>query len=301
MKMASSYSMDLNKLRETAESLYRSYSSCNLCPRQCGVNRIKGETGSCGLGSIPRIASHNLHFGEEPPLVGTGGSGTIFLSGCTMHCLFCQNYPISQHRNGTDMTEKELAECMLKLQERGAENINFVTPTHFLPSILKALLLAKQNGLNIPIVYNTSGYERAEIIESVLDLIDIWLPDIKYSDPKLPSRYSDAPDFIENNYKSVRIMATKKELEIRNGKALKGMIIRHLVLPGNVNNTLGVLSFIAEKIGRDAHISLMSQYFPAYRAGEYHELSRRVTREEYEKTVIHAEKLGMENVLIQDV
>ncbi len=284
------------RLEEKCREAWELLSSCSLCPHLCGVNRLEGQTGRCRSGILPGVSSFNAHFGEEPPLVGHGGSGTIFLTGCTLRCAFCQNFPISQQGVGREYTIEQLAGMFLNLQKRGCENINFVTPTHFMPQILKALLLAIPAGFRLPLVYNTSGYERVEIIRMLEGVIDIYLPDIKYSDDAMAEKYSCAPRYTENNRAAILEMFRQVgnlECDSR-GVGRRGLIVRHLVLPDGLAGTEESLRWLAKHISTDLHVALMSQYFPAHTALEIPELSRRVTREEYAPLARLHEELGLD-------
>lgn len=291
----------ISLIRSRLKKAFSLLSPCRLCPRECKVNRKKGELGFCGMGLFPKIASDNLHFGEEPPISGSRGSGTIFFSGCSLGCVFCQNYPISHLRNGKIISFAELAERMLRLQERGAHNINLVTPTHFAPQIMASLYIAYQKGLSIPIVYNCGGYESIEMIQLWEGIIDIYMPDMKYADPSIAKKYSNAEDYPIINKKIILEMAKQVgPLQLdKYGIAVKGLLIRHLVLPQNLSGTESVLRFIAEKISPETHISLMRQYFPAYKAVELPPLNRKITEEEYEKAVSDLSRFGLENGWIQ--
>ncbi len=285
------------------EVLYRRMEKCNICPRNCGINRYVTNKGLCRMGVKLKIASANLHFGEEPPISGYRGSGTIFFSGCPLRCKFCQNYPISQLLNGNYITEEELAERMLELQERGAHNINLVTPTHFVPQIIKATYIAKKMGLRIPLAYNTSGYESVETLRYLEGIVDIYMPDIKYSDNYWARKLSAAPNYWDVVRPAIKEMYRQVgglKLDER-GIAYRGVLIRHLVLPEGVAGTEKVFKFIAEEVGRDVYISLMSQYFPAYRAFDDPVVNRRITRREYEEAVKLLEKYGLENGYIQEL
>jgi len=271
---------DTTRLR----TLYRLTKACKICPRECGVKRMAGEAGICRALKLPEVSSHNLHFGEEPPISGTRGSGTIFLTHCNLRCIFCQNYPISHLGHGKPVTVGKLAEIMLSLQSRGAHNINFVTPTHYTAQIAHAIVLARRKGLTIPIVYNTSGYERVETLRLLEGLVEIYMPDIKFARPETARRYAHAPDYYEVTKAAVKEMHRQVgDLVLdEEGTAIKGLLIRHLVLPGHVEETGEILRFIAEEISPRTYLSLMSQYFPAYKATEDPDLSRRLTRREYE-------------------
>jgi len=292
-----------SEIHEIGSLLFESMSECRLCPFECGVNRLEGELGTCNSSSQLRIASCNLHFGEEPPLSGGGGSGTIFLSNCSLSCIYCQNYPISQLGIGRDISTKELSEMMLKLQSQGAENINFVTPSHMIPMLLIALSQAKKNGLIIPIVYNCSGYEKVEIIRHLEGIIDIYLPDMRYNDDANARKYSGCEDYSEMNRKAIKEMHRQVGgLVMDNrGIAVSGIIIRHLVLPGRISGSKAILKFLAENISSDVYISLMSQYFPAYSAVKDCLLGRRINNEEFDEVVDAFQSLGLRNGFIQQL
>lgn len=282
-------------------TLKKLYSNCRLCPHECGVDRTKGQKGICRSGIQPVVASYTVHTGEEPPISGSNGSGTIFLSGCTGRCIFCQNYPISQLGAGVEVTEDRLAEMMLELQERGCHNINFVTPTHFSPSIVAAIAIAAKHGLRVPIVYNTSGYERVEILKILTGIIDIFLPDSKYGDDAAAVSLSGFSRYVEHNRAALREMyAQVGNLRTMNGLAVKGMIIRHLILPDKLAGTREVLRFIEEEISPDVFISLMDQYFPAFQALNHGSLSRRVNTIEYDEALEAFDDSGLSNGWVQD-
>ena len=270
---------------------------CTLCPHECGIDRLKGETGACRMGAMCRIASWNLHHWEEPPISGTRGSGTIFFSGCTGRCRFCQNYPVSQLGHGIEVGEERLAGMMLELQRKGAHNINLVTPTHFMPHILTALPHAIRGGLRLPLVYNTSGYERVEALRLLEDIVDLWLPDAKYADDEAARRLSGWPRYVEINRAALREIYRQvgERLQLDDdGVALRGLIVRHLVLPGGLAGTAQVLRWLSEELSSHIHVSLMDQYFPAYRVLADPVLGRRLTPEEYESALDALESAGME-------
>ncbi|HBG07460.1 MAG: radical SAM protein [Geobacteraceae bacterium GWC2_58_44] len=281
---------------------YARLASCDLCPHACGVNRLAGEVGLCGGGRTPRIASASIHRGEEPPISGSRGSGTIFLSGCTLNCRFCQNFPISQLRNGTDLSTGQLAEKMLGLQLKGAHNINFVTPSHFTPQILASLYLAIRKGFKLPIVWNTSGYERLDTLSLLDGVVDIYLPDMKYASEEEALWISSAPGYPGINRPAVGEMLRQVgHLECdEDGIGRKGLIIRHLVLPEGRAGSAETLAWIAEHLGTETHIALMSQYFPAHVAGETTGIERRITPEEYGAAVEALEECDLENGWVQD-
>jgi len=284
------------ELDKRIEKLYEILKECRICPRECRVNRLKGEKGFCGCGEELIVSSFHPHFGEEPPISGYRGSGTIFFAHCNLRCVFCQNYPISHLGNGNKISVEELAEGMINLQKMGCHNINLVTPTHFIPQIVLALSKAIEKGLSIPLVYNCGGYEAVETLKLLKGLVDIYMPDIKYGGEEEGKKYSSAPDYFEIAKKAVKEMFTQVgNLQIdKEGIARKGLLIRHLILPHKLAKTRNVLKFIAEEISPYTYISLMSQYFPAYRAREFKELSRRITREEYEEALEITRELGLE-------
>ncbi len=278
---------------ETLENLFQRLSNCDICPHSCNVNRLAGETGVCGMTAVLKVASFGPHFGEEPELVGYFGSGTIFFSGCNMLCVFCQNYSISHYREGRIFTIQELADCMLNLQNFGCHNINLVTPTHFAPQIAKALVEARSLGLSIPIVYNSSGYDRVDTVKSLEGLIDIYMPDLKFVDPDKAHLYSESRDYF--TYASSAIIEMYRQvgnLVVRNGIAKRGLIIRHLILPENQSDTLEIIDFIAENLGTDVYLNLMDQYYPRFHAYLYPKISRSIIPEEYNFYIEYARKKG---------
>ena len=288
-------------VQKRLKSAFRLLESCRVCPRHCGANRLKGEIGFCKSGFLPEVSSDNLHFGEEPPISGTKGSGTIFLTGCSLGCLFCQNFPISHLGNGNPVSIRKLAAMMLRLQKAGAHNINFVTPTHFAPQIMGALLLAFKSGLFLPLVYNCGGYESMDMLTLWDGIIDLYMPDMKYSDPEMARRYSSAPDYPEVNRAAIREMHRQVgDLETdEEGIAQKGLLVRHLVLPENISGTGDVLRFISQEISPHTFVSLMSQYFPAFEASSTPPLNRRINRSEYDRARRLLEDFGMERGWVQ--
>lgn len=292
------------ELQNRIEAAYQLLESCRACPRECGVNRLKNDKlGFCRSGLNPVIASVSPHHGEEPPLSGTRGSGTIFFTNCNLKCVYCQNYPISQMGNGTERTPGELACQMLSLQEQGCHNLNLVTPTHFMPQILKALGLAKARGFHLPIVYNTSGYESQEALRLLDGIVDIYLTDMRYSDNAAAMKYSLASGYPELNREAVREMFRQVGNLVLDEQdvAIRGLIIRHLILPEGISGTEGVMRFLAGHISTDVYISLMSQYFPAFKATAFKELSRRITAEEYDDAYRIMLKHGLENGWVQEL
>jgi putative pyruvate formate lyase activating enzyme len=290
------------ELRQRARRAGALLLDCELCPRRCGVNRLAGEKGYCRAGAAAKVASSNVHTGEEPPLSGTRGSGTIFFSYCTLHCVYCQNYPISQLGEGNEATAEELAAMMLTLERKKCHNINLVTPTHYIPQILEALALAVEQEFNLPVVYNTSGYELPETLALLEGVVDIYLPDMRYADSAPARLYSGAADYPEINRAAVKEMYRQVGdlLVDEHGIAARGLLIRHLVLPGNLAGTERTMEFIAEEISPDTYISLMSQYFPAYKAVGNPLLDRRITTAEYAAAQDIMETYGLVNGWIQE-
>ncbi|RNC69024.1 MAG: radical SAM protein [Desulfuromonadales bacterium] len=290
------------ELLKRVKAAYARLRSCDLCPHDCGVNRLAGQTGICLAGLRPRIASANVHHGEEPPISGTRGSGTIFFSWCSLRCRFCQNFPISQQGNGADLTTRELAERMLGLQKRGVHNINFVTPTHFLPQILAALYLAVPRGFRLPIVWNSSGYEKVNALQLLDGVVDVYLPDMKYVEENPAVRFSSAPGYREANRAAVAEMLRQTgHLELdEEGIAVRGIIIRHLVLPEEGAGSEETLRWIAANLGTDTHIALMNQFFPAHQAAETPGIHRKITDDEYDRAVKALEDAGLGNGWIQE-
>jgi putative pyruvate formate lyase activating enzyme len=291
-------SVDFSKNIKTLDDFL---GNCNLCPRACGINRKKKEKGYCKTTDEVYIASHNLHFGEEPPITGTNGSGTIFFSFCNLGCEYCQNYPISHLGNGKLFTIEELVDMMLKLQNKGAHNINFVSPTHYSAQMAKAVYLAKTKGLKIPIVYNCSGYEPVEIIELLDGVVDIYLVDMKYGINDLAKKYSNIENYVEINKLAVAKMFQQVGyLKLNeNGIAQKGIIVRHLMLPKNIENTFNVLDALSE-ISSEIHLSFMSQYHPAHNSYKYPDLSKKLTKTDYKKGIKYLEKKCFNNGWIQE-
>ncbi len=279
------------------EKAYNLLSSCEVCPHKCRVNRLEGERGFCRSSEEVIVSSYNAHFGEEPPLVGYFGSGTIFFTNCNLKCVYCQNYPISQLGNGNTVTLPELAKIMLTLQKRKCHNINLVTPTHFVPQILKSLKLAIKMGLHIPLVYNTSGYEAVRTLKLLAGIVDIYLPDARYSDNETAKKYSSAPGYFEIMKKALKEMHHQVgDLAVdKTGVARSGLIVRHLVLPEGLSGTRKIMRFIAREISSHTYISLMAQYFPAYQAGQFPSLSRRINREEYREALQAFKEEGLGN------
>ena len=268
---------------------------CVVCPRMCTAARLAGESGTCRTGGDLKVAGWNLHHGEEPPISGTCGSGTIFLSGCSLRCVYCQNYPISQMGIGEVLSVSDLVAIMLEMEQSGAHNINFVTPTHYTPTLIEAILTARRRGLVIPIVWNTSGYERVETLRLLEGLVDIYLADMRYGEAESGKQYSKADDYPTVNRAAIREMHRQVgTLRIDDaGIATRGLLIRHLVLPGGLSGSEQVFRFLAEEISPDTHVSLMSQYFPAHHAADHPLLGRRLTAEEYEQALAALDAAGL--------
>lgn len=275
---------------------------CSQCPRKCNINRTV-KTGFCGIPDRLKVARACLHKWEEPCISGTNGSGTVFFSGCNLKCIFCQNYDISQNNYGKEISVHRLKEIFTELIDKGAHNINLVNPSHYTKPVRQALLGSKEQGkLTVPVVYNTNGYELTETIKSMKGLVDVYLPDIKYFSGKISLKYSRAQDYPEVCKKAVMEMYDQVGSPVINEEGLiqKGLIIRHLILPGHTKDSINVLNWISENLPKSVYISLMSQYTPFYRAGEYPEINRPITRFEYEKVVNHLYKLGLESGYVQE-
>jgi putative pyruvate formate lyase activating enzyme len=302
----------LKKVENSIDLLDKMLNSCVLCPQRCKVDRKKGQKGFCGAGYLPAVSSAITHHGEEPPISGSNGSGTIFFSHCNMRCVYCQNYQISQKFEGQVISIERLSELMLELQNKNCHNINFVSPTIWIPQIIKAASIAIKNGLKIPFVYNTGGYDNPGIIKMLDGIIDIYMPDIRYSRDSEADKYSSAKDYVKFNRKSIIEMyrqvgdlkldrkRTNRNGTRRNGVAVKGLLIRLLVLPNNIGGIKETLEFIKNELSANVYLSIMAQYHPEYKACSYPELSRRITSKEYYGVVNYAEKLGFTNGWIQD-
>lgn len=284
------------ELRKRGEALWEIMRDCRLCPRECKVNRLEGETGFCKATSKLKLASYNAHFGEERPLVGVGGSGTIFLSHCNLGCVFCQNWDLSHRASGTDCDPEDLAGMMLGLQEEGCHNINVVSPTHFSPHVLLALDLAASRGLRLPLVYNTCGWERMDVLEILDGVVDIYLADYKYTDPDMAEKYSaearEYPHLTQAALVEMNRQVGVARME-RNGVIFRGLMIRHLVMPGNASGSIEAMRWISRSLPSDSYVNIMLQYRPAYRAHLFPEIDRPVSREEYTQVVEEARRNGL--------
>jgi putative pyruvate formate lyase activating enzyme len=288
-----------DQLRERIDAAIEILGSCTICPRLCEVDRTAQEKGFCGTGRSVPVASYNLHFGEEAPLVGNRGSGTIFFGGCNLGCVFCQNYDISRYPGEMPQTgPQELAGVMLWLQEQGAHNINFVTPSHVVPQILEALPVAIRNGLRLPLVYNSGGYDRVQTLRLLDGVVDIYMPDAKFSDPGVAETYCGAGDYPEVAMSAIREMHRQVgDLETDgNGVAVRGLIVRHLLLPGDLAGTRAWLEFLARDISPRTYLNIMDQYRPSGEARFHPELRPAVTRLEYESALREAARFGLERL-----
>lgn len=274
---------------------------CNLCPRSCGSNRAAGQTGYCGMSAEVKVARASLHMWEEPCISGTNGSGTVFFTGCPLKCVYCQNRTIAIGSTGERISIERLSEIFIELQEKGAHNINLVTPTHYVPQIVEALKSAKEKGLHIPIVYNTGSYEKVETIQALEDLVDIYLPDCKYYDSELAAKYSNAPDYFKVASDAIEEMVRQVGKPMFEGNLMKrGVIVRHMILPGHTKDSRKIIERLYKTYGDDIYISIMNQYTPLPQMKNFPEINRRITAREYEKVIDYAISLGIENAFIQE-
>lgn len=266
--------------------------SCSLCPRECEVNRLEGELGFCETGRRAKVSSYNAHFGEESPLVGRYGSGTIFISSCNLLCMFCQNYDISHLKEGVEVEPEHIAGMMIQLSERGCHNINFVTPTHVVPQLLEALILAVEHGLKVPLVYNSGGYDKVETLEILDGIFDIYMPDFKFIDSQTAERLSMARDYPEVAKVAIKEMHRQVgDLTLNEARvAVSGLILRHLVMPDGLAETKEILGFIAKEISKNTYVNIMDQYRPCGESHVYPPIDRRITKEEYKEAIKIAHK-----------
>jgi putative pyruvate formate lyase activating enzyme len=276
---------------------------CKICPHNCGVNRLNGNIGRCKSNGNIKLAMASIHNFEEPCISGENGSGTVFFSNCNMNCVFCQNYKISQQGLGREISIKELAEIFIDEQNKNAENINLVTPTMYVYHIIEAIKIAKNKGLKIPIVYNSNGYENVETIKKLKGYIDIYLPDLKYYDDDLAFKYSGVKNYFENATSAIKEMYNQVGSPVldENGMMKKGLIIRHLVLPNNLQNSKDVLKWINDNIDKKVFVSVMAQYFPTNKAKDFPEINRKLTKEEYEEIENYLYSLDLDNGYIQEL
>lgn len=277
--------------------------NCNICPHKCNINRNKGKIGRCKATNKIKVALYSVHNFEEPCISGEKGSGTVFFSNCNLNCIYCQNYEISQQGRGKEISIEELSDIFIEQQKRNVENINLVTPTSYAPQIIEAIKIARKKGLNIPIVYNTNGYENVETIKMLDGYVDIYLPDLKYYYNDIARKYSKIDNYFEIATKAIKEMEKQigKTVIDENGIMKKGIIIRHLVLPNNIENSKKILKWIRENMNNDTYISVMAQYFPTYKAKEDLELNRKLTKQEWRGIEEYIEKLGIENGFIQEL
>jgi putative pyruvate formate lyase activating enzyme len=283
-----------DKVREAEETLRK----CTLCPRECRVDRTTGEMGFCRTGDNPFISSYGAHFGEEKPLVGRSGSGTIFMGNCNLGCIFCQNYSISHLGEGIVMSFEKLADVMLSLQNEGCHNINFVTPTHQMPMLLRSLLIASEKGLRLPIIYNCGGYESLHAIQLLEGVVDIYMPDFKYADPAMAKKYSQAENYPEVVKAALKEMHRQVGdlLTDKRGIAMRGLLVRHLVLPEGIAGTAQMVKFIAHEISKNTYINIMDQYHPCFKAFDQPPLNRRISAKEYTEAVNLAINAGLKRI-----
>lgn len=276
--------------------------SCNICPNECGINRLEGELGICKAGLRPKVAMASLHYWEEPCISGEKGSGTVFFSNCNLGCAFCQNYRISHQGFGKEISIEELSQIFLKLQGQGALNINLVSATQYIPQVAEALKIAKEKGLTIPVVYNSNGYESSEGLKILEGLIDVYLPDLKYYNNEYSVKYSSARDYFDHACKAILAMYKQVGVPLydEDGLIKKGLMIRHLLLPGLKEDSKKVLKWIKDNLPLEIPISLMVQYTPVYKALEMDEINRRITEDEYEEIIDYFFEIGLENGLAQD-
>jgi putative pyruvate formate lyase activating enzyme len=290
--------LSIAELQERADLAFARMECCDLCARCCNVNRLAGKLGVCKTGLQARVSSYGAHMGEEDPLRGWKGSGTIFFARCNLRCVFCQNHDISQTDAGNGVTPQELAAIMLELQTIGCHNINLVSPSHVVPQILAGLVLAAQNGLHLPLVYNSGGYDSLETLQLLDGVVDIYMPDMKFASGGFAKKYSRAQDYPQINRAVVREMYRQVgDLQADgNGLAAHGLLVRHLVLPRNLAGTKQIISFLADEISVNTYLNLMAQYHPAYDASRYPELNRRITVSEYDEALRIAKEAGLTNL-----
>ncbi len=294
MTILAKNSINKKTMEETIKAAYKIMESCKLCPRLCKVNRLNDEKGFCGIGAKAVVSSACAHFGEESVLVGDGGSGTIFFTGCNLGCVFCQNYDISQLQHGNEVEIGDLVNMMLQLQSQGCNNINFVTPTHVVPHILESVHIAREKDLEIPIVYNCGGYETVESLRLLEGTIDIYMPDAKYLDAVSSKKYSFAQDYPEVMKAALKEMHRQVgDLEIRNGLATRGLLVRHLVMPDNVAGSINFIDFLVDEISRNTFVNVMDQYRPTFKAHNYPEINRPITHKEFLEVYVYAKERGL--------
>jgi putative pyruvate formate lyase activating enzyme len=287
-------------LEERVQQAYQHLENCDVCPLECGVNRLKGELGLCKTDEFPRVSSYFPHHGEEDPISGNLGSGTIFFTRCNLRCVYCQNADISQVSFGREVTSEELAKIMLNLQAAGCHNINFVSPSHIVPQILAGVHLAAQSGLHIPLVYNTGGYDSLAMLSLLNGVVDIYMPDMKYGEETAAWKYSQVKNYPEVNQQAVVEMQRQVgDLKLDEQRiAYRGLLVRHLVLPNGLAGSETILKFLAEKVSKQVYLNIMDQYHPAYKTGDYPELNRRIRPEEYQVVIAIARRLGLTRLAV---
>jgi len=285
-------------LDQRIKKLFKILENCEICPRKCHKNRIKGEKGFCQLGRLPLVSAYHPHFGEESVLVGTNGSGTIFFTSCNLACVYCQNYEISQMRIGEEISFERLAETMIELQKQGCHNINLVSPSSHVPAIVKTLSIARERGLKLPLVYNTNTYDSVETLKLLDGMIDIYMPDAKYSDDKIALKYSSAPNYFEIMKTAIKEMHRQVGDLIldKKGTATRGLLVRHLVLPNNLAGTKEIVNFLAKEVSKNTFLNIMAQYMPYFRAREFPKLNRPITEKEYKDAIKLAKKAGLKRL-----
>jgi putative pyruvate formate lyase activating enzyme len=290
--------LDDDCLTERVVEAYAHLSICDVCAWECPVDRRSGKIGVCRTGELAKVSSYGPHFGEETPLSGSRGSGTIFFTRCNLRCQYCQNHDISQTDHGEEVEPEAISSMMLELQSRGCHNINFVSPSHVVPQILAAVLIAAQAGLRIPLVYNTGGYDSMSMLELLDGVIDIYMPDMKYSDPAIARRFSKIRNYPQINQQAVKEMHNQVgDLTVdKHGFAIRGLLVRHLVLPNDLAGTDEVVRFLSERISKQTYLNIMDQYHPAYKSHQYPELDRRLTSQEYQNAVEMAVSAGLTNL-----
>jgi putative pyruvate formate lyase activating enzyme len=308
MNFTTSYIKLLKKgeLYRRSEEAYKNLASCTSCPRNCNVNRVNGEFGICASGHLPVVSSYTPHFGEEPVLSGTRGAGNIFLGNCNLKCIYCQNFEISQNpkaEKNNEVSHERLAEIMIELQKKDCHNIGLVSPTHFSATILKSIYIAADKGLNIPVIYNTNGYDSVEMLKLYDGVADIYLPDFKYGNNEYAKKYSLVDNYFERTTEAIKEMFRQvgDELVYEDGIVVRGLIIRHLILPNDLSETEKVFKFIAEELSPDVHISLMSQYFPTNKSHKDILIDRSIRNSEYERALRLLDKYGLHNGWTQEM
>jgi putative pyruvate formate lyase activating enzyme len=287
-----------DELAARVEKAVELLADCTVCAQYCHVNRLEGEKGFCRGGRLAAVSSWGPHFGEEEVLVGRHGSGTIFFAHCNLACRFCQNCDISQYGEGSELTARELANAMLELQDMGCHNINLVSPSHYVPQILEALYIAAGDGLNLPLVYNTGGYDALPTLKLLDGVVDIYMPDIKFGDDEIGERYTRAANYFTVARQAVKEMHRQVGNLVvdERGIAVRGLLVRHLVMPGDLARTGEVMKFLAGEISPNTFVNIMDQYYPAHEARRYPELSRRITREEFHRAVEIARECGLRRI-----